>query len=83
MIKNIPNKFTQEGLRSYLERTHLGAFDFLYLPIDFETLCNFGYAFINMKDLAQVKSFHKKFNGSRWNCQFNTKKVCEITYARI
>lgn len=56
MIKNIPNKYTQEGLLKMLNQKNEGEFDFFYLPIDFTVIhtqsyyqnkCNVGYAFIN------------------------------------
>jgi hypothetical protein len=41
-----------------------------------------GYAFINFIDYRAIVSFFKEFNGQRWK-NFNSEKVCAISYARI
>ena len=82
MIKNIPNKYSQQMLRECIEFTHRGQYDFLYLPIDFQNKCNVGYAFINLRSVHSVGSFCHSFNGKRWEF-FNSEKVCEISYARL
>ena len=84
MIKNIPNKYTEEML---IERISEGLgdkhpYDFLYLPIDAKNLCNVGYAFINFVDQQSILALHKDLNGKTWS-RFNSEKVCEITYARV
>lgn len=35
MVRNIPNKYTQEMLLELFEQEHKKKFDFFYLPIDY------------------------------------------------
>ena len=35
MVRNIPNKYTQEMLLDLFEKNHKKKFDFFYLPIDY------------------------------------------------
>ncbi|EPS69916.1 hypothetical protein M569_04846, partial [Genlisea aurea] len=82
MIKNIPNKYTSKMLLAAIDETHMGAYDFLYLPIDFKNKCNVGYAFINMVSPSHIISFYEAFNGKKWE-KFNSEKVASLAYARI
>ena len=74
MIKNIPNKYSQEMLINFLNETHRGAFDFLYLRMDFKNKCNVGYAFVNFPDPKRVLSLAERINGKKWPC-FNSDKL--------
>ncbi|KAE8884362.1 hypothetical protein PF005_g13356 [Phytophthora fragariae] len=82
MIRNIPNKYTQQMLLAEINRNHRGNYDFFYLPIDFKNKCNMGYAFINFIEAAHIAAFHKEFDGQKWT-NFNSEKVCAISYARL
>ncbi len=82
MIRNIPNKYTQVMLLSEIDVEFKESYDFFYLPIDFKNHCNVGYAFINFMDFQRIISFWKEFNGQRWH-NFNSEKVCSMSYARI
>ena len=82
MIKNIPNKYTQQMLLESINKNHSLTFDFLYLPIDFKNRCNVGYAFINFVDFRYIYDFYEEFDGKKWE-KFKSEKVCALSYARI
>ena len=84
MVRNIPNKYTQQMLLSeFTDNGHgPGKIDFFYLPIDFKNKCNRGYAFINFVDYRDIVPFHRQYFGQHWRV-FNSDKICDITYARI
>lgn len=84
MVRNIPNKYTQQMLLAeFEEHGHgPGIIDFFYLPIDFKNKCNRGYAFINFVDYKDILPFHRRYFGKHWRT-FNSDKICDITYARI
>jgi hypothetical protein len=84
MVRNIPNKYTQQMLLNEFQESGLGpgVIDFFYLPIDFKNRCNRGYAFINFVDYHDIVSFHRQYFGKHWRT-FNSDKICDITYARI
>ncbi|XP_023644151.1 protein terminal ear1 homolog [Capsella rubella] len=97
MIKNLPNKYSQKLLLKMLDKhcndcnkeiikegnkTAMSSYDFVYLPIDFSNKCNVGYGFVNMTSPEAVWRLYKTFHNQRWGV-FNSRKICEVTYARI
>ncbi|KAG2185278.1 hypothetical protein INT44_002068 [Umbelopsis vinacea] len=65
-----------------INTTHKGAYDFLYLRIDFKNKCNVGYAFINFIELRSLVTFAQQRVGRKWN-RFNSEKRCTLSYANI
>ena len=64
MIRNIPNKYTQQKLLETLDSEgQQGRYDFLYLPMDQKNNCNVGYAFINFISPLYIVDLHKRFFG--------------------
>ncbi|KIW71261.1 hypothetical protein, variant 1 [Phialophora macrospora] len=82
MLRNIPNRVDQPMLKTLLDVTSRGRYDFMYLRIDFANNCNVGYAFINFTDAQSIVPFVLARAGKRWNC-FNSDKVAEVSYATI
>ncbi|KAK5081466.1 hypothetical protein LTR24_008165 [Lithohypha guttulata] len=82
MLRNIPNRVDQAGLKKLLDETSFGLYDFMYLRIDFANNCNVGYAFINFVDPVSIVPFAKARAGQKWNL-FQSDKVAEISYATI
>jgi len=82
MIKNIPNKYTQQLLLDEINRNHYGKYDFFYLPIDYSNRANVGYAFVNFVHHLFILDFYEEFHNRKWT-MFNSKKQCEIKYGRL
>ncbi|XP_058112422.1 protein terminal ear1-like [Magnolia sinica] len=58
------------------------AYDFVYLPIDFGSGCNLGYAFVNLTCEPAACRLHRALHRHRWGI-LGSKKICEISYAKI
>ncbi|XVE48978.1 hypothetical protein DITRI_Ditri01bG0045000 [Diplodiscus trichospermus] len=101
MIRNIPNRYTREMLKDFLDqhcmitnreaKPHNGgadeepsfsAFDFLYLPIDFVTKSNKGYAFVNFTNPGATRKFFAVWHHTHWDC-FQSSKIREIYCAKL
>ncbi|KAF4756929.1 hypothetical protein FOZ63_027400 [Perkinsus olseni] len=83
MLKNIPNKYSRQLLvNEVMARMPVGSFDFVYMPIDFRSRCNFGYAFVNVTDPKYTRMFFNAFKNSRLP-GVKSSKVCEVVYARV
>ncbi|EOA22493.1 hypothetical protein CARUB_v10003146mg, partial [Capsella rubella] len=95
MLRNIPNRYTREMMIDYMdkhcdeanesdknEESPISAYDFLYVPVDFKTKMNKGYAFVNFTNAKAVPKFKAACNQKQWS-HFHSSKVLEITSARI
>ncbi|KAJ1502671.1 hypothetical protein HMI54_008788 [Coelomomyces lativittatus] len=82
MIRNIPNKYSQQMLLDFINESHKGQYDFLYLRMDFKNRCNVGYAFCNLISVHALCSFAQRVIGKKWT-RFNSDKVCMLSYANI
>jgi hypothetical protein len=79
MIRNIPTRFTSITFVRLLEDYGFGkTFDFFYLPMDFRSGKNMGYAFINFKSAEIGEKFCRQFNGKRLPVS-TSKKVVDIS----
>ncbi|RLM85670.1 protein MEI2-like 6 [Panicum miliaceum] len=94
MIRNIPNDFRRTSLMQIIDQhcsiendkiTSGGVkseYDFLYLPIDFRTGANKGYAFVNLTTPEAARRLHDHLNGHRWKVN-GSGKTCEVDHADI
>jgi len=86
MLRNIPNRYTRDMLVDRLKKGYDNSYDFLYLPIDFGSKCNVGYAFINFKSPATASKFIAEFHSATVGNVlpgFSSSKVCEVSYAHV
>eukprot|EP00928_Gymnodinium_smaydae_P096045 TRINITY_DN8394_c0_g3_i1.p1 TRINITY_DN8394_c0_g3~~TRINITY_DN8394_c0_g3_i1.p1 ORF type:complete len:617 (-),score=74.65 TRINITY_DN8394_c0_g3_i1:193-2043(-) len=85
MLKNIPNRVTREKLHEVLDVTHHGEYDFLYVPMDFKTKCNRGFAFINFRSSRACTQFTEMVDGVEATKYFKqtTSKVLEVSPAHV
>lgn len=84
MMKNIPTKLTREELLGWiLSGMAQSSFNFLYMPIDFKTRCNFGYAFINFTSEVYIDRFTDRFHKQRMNSFDFTSRPVEVVIARV
>ncbi|KAL0369229.1 UNVERIFIED_CONTAM: protein terminal ear1 [Sesamum calycinum] len=92
MIKNIPNQLRRDFLLDFLDSycdTYSLEYDFLYVPMDFRTKNNLGYAFVNFTTGGAALRFMQILQNYRWSTvktdegSFLSKKICNITWARI
>jgi len=81
MLRNLPNNYTRDMLLELIDSLGFqGQYDFLYLPIDFQTQACLGYAFVNMVDSGIVPAFWRAFDGfSNWSLP--SRKVCYISWS--
>jgi len=87
MMRNLPYCYTRQMLIDLLDSKGLsGKYDFIYLPIDFNSKCNVGYAFINFRTAASAQRFIQEFHGTKTkHCLpgFSSEKVAEVSYGRV
>merc|ERR1712008_546495 len=83
MVRHIPNRYkADEVLAEMLVVGFDGTFDFYYLPFDFVTKRNRGYAFINFRDAADACRFVQAFHGQRLT-RYPTHKIIEVSPAAL
>jgi hypothetical protein len=81
MLRNIPNCYSRSLLLELLdEHGFKGYYNLVYLPIDFNTNCGFGYAFVNFVDTESAEAFMSKLQGYQsWATPSD--KVLDVTWS--
>ncbi|CAK0830188.1 unnamed protein product [Prorocentrum cordatum] len=84
MMRNLPTTFTRARLIDLLNsKGFSGQFDLIYLPIDFGSACNLGYAFVNMTTHQQALHFWKVFHGFAAWTALGCRKVCAVCWGAV
>jgi len=81
VLQNLPLNYRRPMLLRMLDSEGFsGAYDFVYLPMDFKTRAGFGYAFVNLVDPSVVPRFWRVFDGyCKWI--FRSTKVCRVAWS--
>jgi RNA recognition motif-containing protein len=83
VVKNIPNKYTQEWLLEEVLALGLSV-DFLYLPRRmFAKPNNIGFGFMNFSTAADAQEFLRIFDGRRFPKQPNSTKTAQVGFAKL
>lgn len=82
MLRNLPNNYTRGMLIDLLSvQGFSGQYDFLYLPMDFNSRVNLGYAFLNLVSLEATQHFWRVFDGfSAWAVP--SRKVSGVSWSK-
>lgn len=82
MLRNIPNKYTRAGLLVALSDYGFdpASCNNLYLPMDTESGCNLGYAFLNFVSHGHALEFKNRFDGCRLPSS-GSRKICSVVWA--
>lgn len=81
MLRNMPNNYSRSMLLELLDAEGFaGQYDFLYLPMDFQSRASLGYAFINFSSSDAAASFWNTFDGySNW--AIPSRKVSGVSWS--
>jgi len=81
MMCNLPNSFTRKMLLDLMNTEGFaGCFDFVYLPIDFQSNSGLGYAFVTLVCHEVATRFCQHFTGfNQWNMA--SEKICKVTWS--
>jgi hypothetical protein len=81
MLRNLPLDLTRDMFLEMLNREgFMGDYDIIYLPRDFKTEANLGYAFVNLLDHDSAVRMQEHFSGfRRWSLR--SAKKCETAWS--
>lgn len=77
----IPGEYTRASLLELIDKQGFyGLYDLVYVPIDFQTEINHGYAFINFTSIENAEAFRGHFAGfCDW--MVPSDRICEIAWS--
>jgi len=81
MMRNLPNNYSRTMILELMDAQGFeGMYDFVYLPIDFSTQSNIGYAFVNLTSAPTARRFWRVFEGfSDW--AIPSRKICTLCWS--
>jgi len=81
MMRNLPNILTRDLFVQLLnDQGFSGRFNLIYLPIDFKSRKNLGYAFVSLIDAEAILDLWKSFQGfTSWGLL--SEKICQVTWS--
>jgi len=81
MLRNLPEGYNSGLLLNTLDsHGFAGMYDFVYLPINFDSLAGLGYAFVNLVSHGEALRFWRHFEGfSQWSLP--CAKACSLTWS--
>lgn len=83
MLRNIPNKYTQETLMEEInDHGYAGTYDFFYLPMDVRNNANVGYAFVNFLSPMDYAKFSEFFQGYSFK-RGGSRKIAAVSSATV
>lgn len=82
MLRPLPPSFTRNLLVELLDAEGFrGRYDFVYVPVDFNSGSSLGYAFVNLTSPEFARCFWSYFDGfSGWTIPSNN-EVCTVTWS--
>ncbi|CAK0844450.1 unnamed protein product [Prorocentrum cordatum] len=84
MMRNLPTTLSRDELVDLVKSKGFEEqFDFLYLPANFVSASNFGYAFVNLLTHQHAVRFQKVFDGfASWPAS-GCHNVCAVSWADV
>jgi RNA recognition motif-containing protein len=81
MISNLPNRLKESAIVEQLELLGLeNRFDYLYMPRDYKTMANMGYAFVNFMRDSDAEVCIRRLAGTQFRGSMS-KKLLDVSHA--